>query len=361
MLSQCMLAQIDTRLRQATGHNVYFGGISMILIGDPGQLLPVGGSPLYQYPTKSNIASHGLNLYKQFNESICLEVVERQKNLNNDPDQDFFISLLTRARNGMNDPKFIEKDWEFLLRNKFQNGNKEEFSDAIRLYSDNQSCNDYNSQKLIELKSPITCIHSINTPARMKLLNDDNFSGLTKRLYIAIGAKINLTSNIWTSKGLVNGASGIIKDIVYSQDDKLMPKTIFIEFNHYTGPSFFQSDDPRHKWIPISPIVSFNTTYYGSRTGYPLRLAYAMTIHKSQGQTMNRVVIDLGKNEQSLGTTFVALSRVKNYKDFIIAPFSLERLQKISRSSNLKPRMEEEKRILDIFQNTMKYHQNLFL
>ena len=58
MLSQCMLAQIDTRLRQATGHNVYFGGISMILIGDPGQLLPVGGSPLYQYPTKSTIASH---------------------------------------------------------------------------------------------------------------------------------------------------------------------------------------------------------------------------------------------------------------------------------------------------------------
>ena len=109
-----------------------------------------------------------------------------------------------------------------------------------------------------------------------------------------------MTSNIWTSKGLVNGASGIIKDIVYSQDDKLMPKTIFIEFNHYTGPSFFQSDDPRHKWIPISPIVSFNTKYYGSRTGYPLRLAYAMTIYKSLGQTMNRVAIDLGKNEQSL-------------------------------------------------------------
>ena len=53
---------------------------------------------------------------------------------------------------------------------------------------------------------------------------------------------------------------------------------------------------------------------------------------------MDKVVIDLGKNEQSLGNTFIALSREKT-KDFIIVPFTLERLQNISRSSNLKPRM----------------------
>ena len=46
-------------------------------------------------------------------------------------------------------------------------------------------------------------------------------------------------------------------------------------------------------------------------------------MHVFIGQTMGKIVIDLGKNEQSLGITFDALSRVKNYKDFIIAPFSL--------------------------------------
>ena len=86
-----------------------------------------------------------------------------------------------------------------------------------------------------------------------------------------------------------------------------MPKTLFIEYEHYTGSSFFHSDYPRHKLIPISYLVSFNTLYYGSRISYHLRLVYAITIHKSQGQTMDKVVIDLGKNEQSLGTTFVAL------------------------------------------------------
>ena len=35
-----------------------------------------------------------------------------------------------------------------------------------------------------------------------------------------------------------------------------MPRSIFIEFNHNTRPSFFPSDDPRHKWIPIFPLVS---------------------------------------------------------------------------------------------------------
>ena len=109
--------------------------------------------------------------------------------------------------------------------------------------------------------------------------------------------------------------------------------------------------------IPISSLVCFNPTVGGSRTYYPLRLAYAMTIHKSQGQTMGKIVIDLGKNEQSLGITFVALSRVKNYKDFIIAPFSLERLQKISQFSNLKPRIEEENGIDKIFKKTVvNYH-----
>lgn len=49
MLSQINLATIDQRLRQATTKlDLFFGGISVILTGDPGQLLPVLGSPLYQ-------------------------------------------------------------------------------------------------------------------------------------------------------------------------------------------------------------------------------------------------------------------------------------------------------------------------
>ena len=66
-----------------------------------------------------------------------------------------------------------------------------------------------------------------------------------------------------------------------------------------------------------------------SRTQFPLRLAYALTIHKSQGQTISKAVIDIGRVEKSLGMSFVAFSRVKNYKDYLVEPFSLERFLKI--------------------------------
>jgi hypothetical protein len=56
MLSQIMLNKIDQRLRQAKNKNLQFGGISVILIGDPGQLLPVGGLPLHDKKIKNNMA-----------------------------------------------------------------------------------------------------------------------------------------------------------------------------------------------------------------------------------------------------------------------------------------------------------------
>ena len=61
---------------------------------------------------------------------------------------------------------------------------------------------------------------------------------------------------------------------------------------------------------------------------------------------MNKVVIDMGKKEFSLGLTFVALSRLRYYKDFIIKPDPLERLKKIKLSASLATRLAEECRII---------------
>lgn len=138
------------------------------------------------------------------------------------------------------------------------------------------------------------------------------------------------------------------------------PHTIFIEFDNYSGPRFFKLDDYRKDWIPINPLTIFNQTINASRTQFPIRLAYALTIHKSQGQTLEKVVIDLGKNERSLGLAFVALSRVKTYKDFLIQPFSLERLTKIKNSASLAPRVKEEKRIKSIVEKTLHKFNNLY-
>ena len=85
MLSQVMFAKIDARLRQAKNNNQMFGGISLILIGDPGQLLPVKGSSLYDQKLSSQLAIAGYLAYKAFKIIIELETSMRQINENNDP------------------------------------------------------------------------------------------------------------------------------------------------------------------------------------------------------------------------------------------------------------------------------------
>ena len=94
----------------------------------------------------------------------------------------------------------------------------------------------------------------------------------------------------------------------------------FVEVGGYSGPRQF-TDPGREKWVSI-PKMNYRTDCNRhSRQGYPIRLAYALTIHKSQGQTTNKVVVDLGKNEKSLGMAYVALSRVKHYSGLAVLPF----------------------------------------
>jgi ATP-dependent DNA helicase PIF1 len=171
---------------------------------------------------------------------------------------------------------------------------------------------------------------------------------------MCVGAKIVLTNNLWTQKGLVNGANGTIRDIIFLISSRNnLPQTIFIEFEHYTGPNFFLDFHPKKKWTPINSYNSYAKNLGCSRTQFPLRLAYALTIHKSQGQTISKAVIDIGRVEKSLGMSFVAFSRVKNYKDYLVEPFSLERFLKIKESSTLQARNVEENRINNIVDETL--------
>ena len=126
------------------------------------------------------------------------------------------------------------------------------------------------------------------------------------------------------------------------------PETIIIHFPNYTGPQFFL-DENKKNWIPINPLVIYSKEAGASRRQFPIRLAYAMTSHKTQGETLHKGIVDIGKNEKNLGSTFVQLSRFKKLTDFLIRPFPFSRLQKIGDSKCLAPRMKEEKRLNELF------------
>ena len=72
--------------------------------------------------------------------------------------------------------------------------------------------------------------------------------------------------------------------------------------------------------VPIIPICRSWSSSGVSCTHLqlPLKLAYAVTCHKSQGLTLDKVVIDLGEKEFSSGLTFVACSRVRNWVIYVV-------------------------------------------
>jgi hypothetical protein len=359
MLSQTILAIIDKRLREATGKkNVYFGGISIILTGDTGQLPPVSRTCLFNSSPNNFMSIQGYDCYLQFNFVIFLDVSVRQQNLNNDPDQEQFIRVLARLRDGINDEETVN-DWKFLLKRIVKPNLLEEFKDAIRLFLDNATCNQYNNDKLKQLKMPICKIQAINKPESARNYDEENFFGLRNVINLAINAKITLTSNLWTSKGLVNGANGIIRDIIFPVNtiERSWPSALLIEFDNYSGPRLFDINDHKYNWIPVNIFDAYCPLKNAHRLQFPIRLAYALTIHKSRGQTIAKTVINLGDKEQSLGLTFVALSRVKKFTDFLIEPFSLQQLQKLSQSKLLKPRLDD-KRLKLLFQKTLEFYSN---
>ena len=65
------------------------------------------------------------------------------------------------------------------------------------------------------------------------------------------------------------------------------------------------------------------------RIQYPLRLTFAVTIHKCQSLTLNLAKVDIGQHEKTTGLTYVAFSRVRRLEDLLLVPFSLPRLQQI--------------------------------
>lgn len=149
-----------------------------------------------------------------------------------------------------------------------------------------------------------------------------------------------LTANLWPEVRLCNGAAGTVVSILFADGHRppSLPIVVIVKFNKYSGPSI-STDQPFS--VPVPPIT-FEWCTGNSKHSHqqlPLKLRYAITIHKSQGQTLDKAVIDLGKREMAAGCTFVAASRLRSLQDCMFETMSFQRLASISNSKNFQTRL----------------------
>ena len=352
MIGHKMLSSLDNRLRAGTGNqDIPFGGMSVILMGDFGQLPPVGDKPMYVKGNGSVVSDHGHSLYLMFDSVIILEQVMRQAG--EDTETITFRGLLMRMRNG----KVTEEDWKLLLQHSTTNVPMDQFTDAIRLYFDKKSVAEYNYEKLLQIGQPVAKIQAKHSGHGASAATSDDAGGLEAVLFLSRKAEVMLTCNLWAEVGLCNGSFGTIEQFWFAENmgPPNLPVAVLVHFHRYSGPAFLHACP---KCIPVPPRV-FEWMADGkhlSRQQVPLRLRYAMTIHKSQGQTLTKAVVDLGKGERVAGCTFVATSRVRSIHDIVFEPMTFDRLKAIGRSKGMQKRLEAEERLKVLAEKTVQRH-----
>jgi hypothetical protein len=215
--------------------------------------------------------------------------------------QEDFIQLLNAIRDGS------ATDNEITLLNKkcFWGGLASYPETAITLCNTNADADKINSKRLIELNSEI---FTIEGKTEGEVRNDDRKTELNLKL--AVGARIMMLVN---SEPYVNGSLGEIEKISF---DKNEPR-VRIKLDDHKNPI----DVYPHTWEIYKPSLQngkVEKSVVGTFTQLPVRLSWAVTVHKSQGQTFKEVVYDKGRGTFAKGQLYVALSRCTSIDGLIL-------------------------------------------
>ena len=337
------LGMIDERLRQAfpNAADQVFGGRSVILVGDFGQLPPVCDAPLWSEPSTSRpLDKRGQSAFSMFHTAVVLDRVVRQAG-----DTEFSNALL-RLRNAETTDADYKLFTERFVDSLFED---EAFQSAVRLYPTHGKERAYNKAKLNQLHcrtNPLARILAEHRPdvASARKAEPEDAGGLVKQLVLARDARVMLTNNLWVDAGLVNGCVGHVVDIVYSGDKRppALPDFVVCRFPQYRGPAYSGPNT-----VPIKPVQRTwkHDSQMLSRIQLPLALAWAITIHKSQGLTLDKAVVDIGKKEFAPGQSFVAISRVRSSAHLRLHSFDKDRLTKLANNQSVQKRKNMDTRL----------------
>ncbi|XP_041467172.1 uncharacterized protein LOC121417516 [Lytechinus variegatus] len=296
MVDQKLMYYIHSRLRQIkqSRDETPFGGVSIICVGDMYQLPPVFGNPLYK-DTLQGV------LWNDNFKKVELQQIMRQKD-----DVDFAL-LLNRLRVKERDDILSDQDLELL--NSCETG--EECENDLHIYSCNKEVDEWNKKLLHRKCTNVICLKAQDTERDSKKGSGIREKPIThcrsqlpSYLWIAVNARVMLLKNIDVSKGLTNGCFGNVTEIIM---DETNSTTVSIKVK------FDKENIGIHC---IEQCEEFVGKKY-LRRQFPLKLAYACTIHKVQGLTLDKAVVSLKRIFDS-GQAYVGLSRVSSLSGLTI-------------------------------------------
>ena len=321
MLSSLNLAYIHLRLDFGGAGDDYFGSMNMLFVGDILQLPPVTGSPVFSKLCNKLIASRmgsivSVNIWKETIVYDELTINERQKK------DRLFVYILDQVRRGSPSPESLEclkmRVIDVPVVDKYVELNKVG-SSPVCLFPTRKACREFNKMlsALDTEVHKIVCIDEIDETSSShkwtkkaqkqleKLNNDSNLTaGLEAELTLAFGARVMLQRNIDTKQGLVNGAIRTVRSV---SSHKLI-----IKFDHM--------DDP----CPIEMVrgkLLVQKSFFVYRKQFPVTVAYAVTIHKCQGLSLDCAIVDLSDNVFCAGMAYAAMSRVRTLEGLHLTAF----------------------------------------
>ena len=342
--------QINNRLKDIKGSREFFGGVSIIALGDLFQLEPVMDSYVFKNMKNAEYAALAPNIWQELFTMFELDEIMRQR------DSKAFAEILNRLREGNHTPEDIAK-----LKQRCISENCPNYPlDIPHLFIQNSKVDEFNNKVHLAAtgdKYNIRAIDSViganSAELRDKILKQipldpRKTKQLASNLQLAAGERTELVVNLRTDDGMTNGAGNIIKRI--QLHDRNKPSgVIWVQFDHADVGEKTRHDNKHlyvnnidRAWTPIKPTtvqfaVGRTQTAQVVRKQFPLRPAAAKTIHRSQGDTETKIVVNFNTRRTIPHIHYVGLSRVTTIEGLYITDLCEN---KIAVNSQVKDEMQ---------------------
>ncbi len=277
-----------------------FGGVQVVLFGDLFQLPPIVSSDAEKLLFESFYDTPYFFSAKVFGEGFEMETIELRKTYRQESRH--FLRLLEAVRLNQIDYDDLED-----LNERYQpDFETEDF--YITLSPRNAVVDQINQQALKKLEHPeITFLATINGNFNPKLFPTEPALKLKK------GAQVMFVKND-PKKRFVNGTIG---KIIRLDSDNIRVLVSDKDGNRHIDVEKLEWEIQRYK-LDKDDETKIESETVGTFKQYPLKLAWGITIHKSQGKTFDKVIIDLGRGAFEHGQTYVALSRCRTLEGIIL-------------------------------------------